>query len=132
MRNDRWYKRLGWTIFFAIILFGIFYLIDLGVNYFHDKWAGNEPIASFAQSEYTFISGETITLDVVSNQSKYSILILIDETDLGITFKDEKQIKFDLDIPGTYEIKALYTSDPMYGQEKQILFSTKLIILPKE
>lgn len=132
MKNDRWYKRVGWTLFYAIILFGIFYLIELGVNYFHSKWAGNDPIASFGEAEYTFTQGETVTLDVVSNQNKFSLLILIDETDLGLTFKDQTQISFNFDIPGTYLVQAVYTTDPAYGKEKQILFTTKLIILPKE
>lgn len=132
MKKDRWYKRIGWTLFFAAILFGIFYLIEVGVNYFYEKWAGNDPIVSFAQAEYTFTEGETITLDVVSNQNKFTLLILIDETDLGLTFKDQTQIEFDFEIPGTYTVQGLYTSDPSYGKEKQVLFSTKLIILPKE
>lgn len=132
MKNDRWYKRIAWTLFFAAILFGIFYLIEVGVNYFHEKWAGNDPIVSFDKAEYTFTQGETITLDVVSNQNKFSLLILIDETDLGLTFKDTTEIQFEFDIPGTYVVQGLYTSDPAYGKEKQVLFSTKLIILPKE
>lgn len=135
MENDRWYKRLGWFLFFSAITLLIFFVIDVCVQRFIFKYNSNGIEASYVKEVYEFNEGEPIILQIETNAKKYTVDIWIDEVETPFVFQNTKTLKLDFQsvnieqMPaGTYHIKSTLTGKRFLVRETEILIETTIVI----
>ena len=143
MAKDTWYKRIGWFLFFSAITLVIFYVIDLVVQrfvqYYEDKTVEAYFIDEAGQKTtepIVIIKGEgtleNVNLRIFGTVSKYKISVSIDGTPLLEEFENTGDIKFQIpSIPGEYIITCNFHAYPRFGQEQDILLTTKVIVKEK-
>ena len=135
IENDRWYKRLGWFIFYFLIMLLIFFIIDLFVQKYiiHYNEAGIE--ASYEKEVYEFYQDEDIILNINTNARKFTVDIWIDETETPFVFQNTKELKFNFKdagievMPaGTYHIKSTVSGKRPFVRQTEVLIETDIVI----
>ena len=144
MAKDAWYKRLGWFILFSAITLVIFFVIDLVVQHFVDKYESSTVTAYFVdesgqkveapleiiQSDDDF---QTVRLKIFGSVGKFKITVTIDGAQLLKEFENTGDIEFKLpSIPGEYIITCNFHAYPRFGREQDILLTRKVIIKEKK
>lgn len=138
MTNDRWYKRLGWFLFFSAITLLIFYILDTAFQKFMDAYVDTEFEVSFKEEKYTFTEGEIIKFDIVTDAKTFTYDIWFNDIDLNVEFSENTHAEIDLSkldveiAPGTYTVKSSVVGKKGIGRLKEYLIETTLVILPKE
>lgn len=134
MENDRWYKRLGWFLFYSVITLLIFFVIDFAFNEFTEKYTSTKFTAFYVEAEYTYKESDTITLTLDTDATTFTVDLWIDGIDTGLKFENEKtitfklsELSFDLD-KGTHEIQSSVFGKKGVSREREVVISTSLII----
>lgn len=135
MENDRWYKRIGWFLFFSAITLLIFFVIDVCVQRFIYHYDSNAIEASYVKDVYEFNEGDEIILNINTNAKKYTVDIWIDEVETPFVFENTKTLKLDFDsvgidkMPaGTYHIKSTLIGKRFMVKKTEILIETTIVI----
>lgn len=147
MTNDRWYKRLGWFLFFSAITLLIFFIIDLISQKIVSNYESKEVVAYFVDSEGNKMTGpiiiekspignsdvEPVKLKIYGNVNRYKITVAISGEPLAKEFENTSDIEFNIpSIPGEYIVTCNYHAYPMFGMEQDILLTIKVIVVESE
>lgn len=134
MENDRWYKRLGWFLFFSAITLLIFFVLDFAFNEFTEKYTSTKFTAFYVEASYTYNENDTIVLTLDTDATTFTVDLWIDGVDTGLKFEDEKTISFklsDLSLSlekGPHKIQSSVFGKKGLSREREVVISTSLII----
>lgn len=144
MAKDTWYKRLGWFVLFSAITLVIFFVIDLVVQHFVEKYENSNVTAYFVDDSGQKVEGpleiiqgdddlQTVRLKIFGSVGKFKITVSIDGAPLLEEFENTGDIEFKLpSIPGEYIITCNFHAYPTFGKEQDILLTRKVIIKEKK
>lgn len=144
MAKDTWYKRLGWFVLFSAITLVIFFVIDLVVQHFVEKYENSNVTAYFVDESGQKVEGpleiiqgdddlQTVRLKIFGSVGKFKITVSIDGAPLLEEFENTGDIEFKLpSIPGEYIITCNFHAYPTFGKEQDILLTRKVIIKEKK
>ena len=134
MENDRWYKRLGWFLFYSAITLLIFFVLDFAFNRFTEKYTSTKFTAFYVEASYTYNSNDTIYLTLDTDATSFTVDLWIDGIDTGLKFDNQKTISFKLSElsiplePGTHEVQSSVFGKKGVSREREVVISTSLII----